>query len=42
MTNKQICELYDSNPNMTLRQLSQITGLSIADLKLILMGATCK
>ena len=39
MTNKQIRELYDNNPNMTLRELSRITGLSILDLKLILMGA---
>ena len=38
MTNQQIKELYDNNPNMTLRELSQITGLSILDLKLILMG----
>lgn len=40
MTNAQICELYDANPNFTLRELSQITGLSIAALKLILMGVT--
>jgi hypothetical protein len=40
MTNKQICEFYDSNPNMTLRELAQITGLNIAMLKLILMGQT--
>ena len=39
MTNQQIRELYDNNPNMTLRELSRITGLSIFDLKLILMGA---
>ena len=39
MTNQQIRELYDNNPNMTLRELSRITGLSILDLKLILMGA---
>ena len=26
MTNKQIKELYDSNPNMTLRELSAIKG----------------
>ncbi len=38
MTNKQICELYDQNPNMTLKELSQITGLTIAKLKTILMG----
>lgn len=37
MTNQQIKHLYDSNPNMTLRELSRITGLSILDLKLILL-----
>jgi len=37
MTDKQIREYYDSHPNMTLRQLSQITGLDIATLKLILL-----
>jgi len=37
MTNKQIRELYDANPNMTLRELERITGLDIASLKLILM-----
>ena len=33
-----IREIYDSNPNMTLKELSQITGFSVAKLKLILMG----
>ena len=37
MTDKQIIELYDSNLNMTLKELSQITGLSISILKQILM-----
>jgi hypothetical protein len=37
MTDKQICELYDSNPNMTLRELSKLTGIDIYLLKLILM-----
>lgn len=37
MTNRQVCELYDNNPNMTLRQLERITGISIIYLKLILM-----
>lgn len=36
MTNAQIKELYDSNPNMTLGQLAKITGLSIRELKFIL------
>lgn len=38
MTNKQICEFYDLHPNLTLRQLSAITGLSIGALKLILLA----
>ena len=37
MTDKQIKQLYDSNLNMTLKELSQITGLSISILKQILM-----
>ena len=37
MTDQQIRDLYDSNPNMTLRELSRITGLDIYLLKLILM-----
>jgi AraC-like DNA-binding protein len=38
MTNAEIIDLYDSNPNLTLAQLAQITGLSIAELKRLLMG----
>lgn len=38
MTNDQIADLYDSNPNMTLAQLSRITGKSVEQLKKILMG----
>ena len=38
MTKEQICALYDENPNMTLKQLSDITGLSIKQLKTILLG----
>ena len=37
MTDKEIIELYDSNLNLTLKELSQITGLSISILKQILM-----
>lgn len=33
----QIKRTYDQNPNMTLKELSQITGLSVAKLKNILM-----
>ena len=36
MSIAQIKNLYDSNPNMTLNQLSLITGLSISELKFIL------
>jgi hypothetical protein len=38
MTNDQICEYYDSHPNLTLAQLAQLTGKTIAQLKIILMG----
>jgi hypothetical protein len=38
MTYDQIRELYDQNLNMTLKELSQITGLTINKLKIILMG----
>ena len=31
-------ELYDRNLNMTLKELSQTTGLSVSKLKTILMG----
>ena len=39
MTNDAIREYYDNNPNLTLGQLSRITGLSIQELKFIL---TCE
>lgn len=38
MTNQEICELYDSNPNITLKQLSNWTGKSVPELKRILMS----
>ncbi len=38
MTNEDICYIYDTNPNMTLRELASITGKTIEDLKKILMG----
>jgi len=38
MTHEHIREIYDRNPNMTLKELSQITGLTINKLKTILMG----
>jgi len=38
MTKAEIVEYYDSHPNLTLKQLSVITGKSIDQLKLILMS----
>jgi len=38
MTYQEIRDLYDSNPNMTLYQLSRWTGKTIAELKQILMS----
>ena len=35
---QMIRDLYDTQPNLTLQQLSCMTGLSVAQLKLILMG----
>jgi len=37
MTNEQIIELYQRKLNMTLAELSAITGKSIKELKKILM-----
>lgn len=37
MSDSEICDLYDANPNMTLQQLSAKTGKSVAELKKILM-----
>lgn len=37
MTKEQICDLYDRSPDMTLSQLSRITGVPVYALKLILM-----
>jgi hypothetical protein len=42
MTNDEIISLYDSSPDMTLQQLSQITGLSVAKLKKLLMSDNSK
>jgi hypothetical protein len=38
MTNAQIIEYYDSHLNLTLSELSKITGKTIKELKTILMG----
>ena len=38
LTNDQIRDLYDSHLNMTLQELSNLTGLSINALKKIILG----
>jgi hypothetical protein len=38
MTKAEIIHYYDSHPNLTLKQLSRMTGKTIDQLKLILMG----
>jgi len=38
VTNEQIREFYDTHLNMTLQELSNLTGLTITHLKLILMS----
>jgi hypothetical protein len=38
MTNEQICELYGRKLNMTLRELSALTGKTIPELKKILLS----
>jgi hypothetical protein len=40
MTNQEIIDLYDRKLNMTLRELSVITGKTVPELKKLLMGAT--
>ena len=38
MSDQEIKDLFDTNWNMTLRELSKITGKSVKQLKRILMG----
>jgi hypothetical protein len=38
MTDAEIWDLYDSHPDLTLAQLSLMTGKSVEELKMILMG----
>lgn len=38
MTPQQIMEYYDSHPNITLQQLSNLTGKSVAYLKGLLLA----
>lgn len=35
---EDIKRIYDNNPNMTLRELSNLTGFAVPFLKKILMG----
>ena len=36
----KVSELYDQHPNLTLAELSDITGYTVPQLKRILMGAS--
>jgi hypothetical protein len=38
MTDAEIIEIFDTNLNMTLAELSRLTGRTIPDLKKLLMG----
>ena len=38
MSKQDIIDLYDRKPDMTLQQLAQLTGYSIAELKRLLMS----
>lgn len=38
MTPDEIIEFYDLNPNLTLAELSRMTGYSVEYLKNLLMG----
>lgn len=40
MTNEEINHYYDTHLNLTLAELSRITGKTIPELKKILMGQT--
>lgn len=37
MSNEEICDYFDNHPNMLIRELSKITGKSVAELLIILM-----
>ena len=36
-TKYEIAEMFDSNPNLTMRELATIAGLSVPELKKVLM-----
>lgn len=37
MTKQEICEMFDTNPNMTIATLARIAGKSTEQIKRILM-----
>lgn len=39
MTNDEIVHYYDTHLNLTLKELSLITGRSVANLKKLIMGS---
>jgi hypothetical protein len=39
LTLDDIKRIYDNNPNMTLKELSNLTGLAVPFLKKLLLGA---
>jgi len=39
LTHEDIKRIYDNNPNMTLRELSNITGYAVPFIKKLLLGA---
>lgn len=39
MSDQEIIDLFDSNPDLTLQHLARITGKTVAELKQILIGA---
>jgi len=39
MSDQEIVDMFDYNPNLLLSDLSRITGKSITELKTILMGS---
>lgn len=39
LTHDDIKRIYDNNPNMTLRELSNLTGFAIPFLKILLLAA---
>jgi hypothetical protein len=38
LTHEDIKRIYDNNPNMTLRELSNLTGYAVPFLKKLLLG----